>query len=174
MPETQLVSLADVPLQPYLTATGTLNETGDRHIGVYAIFAQDHTLQFIGYSRDVATSLLQHLVRQPHACHWYKVHYIDRPSRTLLEDIRQAWLSEAGAIAPDPDPWTQPIDAKRQMTEDEQRRYEQGDDLERIKILKQTARRVEEQVLAQLAERGVTLSVRFNPKLKETGLLDLK
>jgi hypothetical protein len=36
------------------------------------------------------------------------------------------------------------------------------------------ARRVEEEILAVLRERGINTQVRFNPKLKEGGLLDLK
>ena len=42
------------------------------------------------------------------------------------------------------------------------------------KLLKQVARRVEETILAKLQQRGVTTEIRFSPKLKEQGLLDLK
>ncbi|NJL52965.1 MAG: GIY-YIG nuclease family protein, partial [Hydrococcus sp. SU_1_0] len=35
-------------------------------------------------------------------------------------------------------------------------------------------RRVEAQILKQLSDRGVAMEIRFNPKLKEKGLLDLK
>jgi hypothetical protein len=41
-------------------------------------------------------------------------------------------------------------------------------------LLKQVARRIEETILTKLQARGVTAEIRFNPKLKEQGLLDLK
>ncbi|MGL4620405.1 MAG: GIY-YIG nuclease family protein, partial [Chroococcidiopsis sp.] len=43
-----------------------------------------------------------------------------------------------------------------------------------IKILKTAARRVEAEILSQLQTRGLQMQLRFNPKLKEQGLLDLK
>jgi hypothetical protein len=43
-----------------------------------------------------------------------------------------------------------------------------------IKLLKQVSRRVEAQILEALKSRGVQTEIRFNPKLKENGLLDLK
>jgi hypothetical protein len=36
------------------------------------------------------------------------------------------------------------------------------------------ARRLENEIQSQLKARGVTMEIRFNPKLKEQGLLDLK
>jgi hypothetical protein len=48
------------------------------------------------------------------------------------------------------------------------------DGVAQIKLLKQVARRVEETILVKLQERGVQTEIRFNPKLKEQGLLDLK
>jgi len=48
------------------------------------------------------------------------------------------------------------------------------DELGKIKLLKKVARRYEEIIKNQLDERGVKFEVRFNPKLKEDGLLDLK
>lgn len=60
------------------------------------------------------------------------------------------------------------------MTETEKAQYQQNDELGQIKILKQVARRVEETVKEQLKQRGVNMDIRFNPKIKEQGLLDLK
>jgi hypothetical protein len=40
--------------------------------------------------------------------------------------------------------------------------------------LKNVARRVENEILSLLKARGVTEEIRFNPKLKTSGLLDLK
>ncbi|MER3477484.1 MAG: endonuclease, partial [Leptolyngbya sp. ERB_1_2] len=43
-----------------------------------------------------------------------------------------------------------------------------------MKALKNIARRVESEIMAQLKARNVQTEMRFNPKLKEEGLLDLK
>ena len=60
------------------------------------------------------------------------------------------------------------------MTEEEKAQYNQNDELGQIKIRKKVARRVEADIQQQLSDRGVTMNIRFNPKLKEKGLLDLK
>jgi hypothetical protein len=107
-----------------------------------------------------------------------KVQTIARPSRTILEEICQAWITENGMIPPGNDwqeaAWTQAIDAKVAMTQEEKTEYNKGTELEQIKLLKKMARRVEEEIQEQLKERGVKMEIRFNPKLKEQGLLDLK
>jgi hypothetical protein len=176
--ETQIPSLAELETIPYLDEAGNLPEQLQGKIGVYAIFDADKTLQFVNYSRDVYLSLKQHLVRQPQACCWVKVQTNDRPNRTQLEAIRDAWIQENGSIPignrSDESVWTQPIDAKLTMTEAEKETYEKSDDLARMKLLKQVARRVEAQILETLKSRGVQTEIRFNPKLKENGLLDLK
>jgi hypothetical protein len=175
---TDIPSLASLEYIPYLDASGQLPEQFQGKVGVYAIFDRDKVLQFVGYSRDVDLSLKQHLVRQPQNCYWLKVQTIDRPSRTILESIREAWIAENGSIpagnASEEAKWTQPIDAKVAMTPDEQTRYAASDELMQSKLLKNVARRVEGQILAQLEARGVQMQIRFNPKLKEKGLLDLK
>lgn len=145
-------------------------------IGIYAIFDANQTLQYVGYSRDVATSLKQHLVRCPQACHWLKIQTIERPSRKLLEEIQASWLGEADLSlgAEQIARWSQPIDAKLTMSDAEQQEYQGLDELAQIKYLKKIARRLEAEIQAVLADRGVTMALRFNPKLKESGLLDLK
>jgi hypothetical protein len=178
MSELVPLSLDRLEFIPYLDENGHLPSQFEGKVGVYAIFDQDYHLQFIGYSRDVALSLKQHLVRQPHQCYWLKVQTIDRPSRTVLEEIRDRWIDQSGTTPPGNSTneleWTQPIDAKRSMTAEEQTAYANSDEIQQIKVLKQVARRIEEQILATLNQRGVQTPIRFNPKLKETGLLDLK
>ena len=171
-------SLAALEYVPYLTAEGQIPDQFEGKVGVYAIFDENQVLHYVGFSRDVATSLKQHLVRRPWQCYWIKVQTIDRPSRTLLEGIRDTWLAENGTVPPgngsDEPLWSQAIDAKLQMTDEERSAYQAGDDLSQVKTLKQIARRVEEKVLADLVERGVKMPIRFDPKLKEEGLLGLK
>ena len=60
------------------------------------------------------------------------------------------------------------------MTADEQAEYARLEEVNQIKYLKKIARRVEAEILATLKARGVQMDLRFNPKLKESGLLDLK
>ena len=65
-------------------------------------------------------------------------------------------------------------DAKSTMTEAEKSSYQQLEEIEKIKLLKQVARRLESELQERLKSRGSTMEIRFNPKLKEQGLLDLK
>lgn len=48
------------------------------------------------------------------------------------------------------------------------------DGSEKPKLLKTIARRLEAEQLAKLKDRGVTQTIRFDPKLKEQGRLDVK
>lgn len=176
--ETQIPSITALEYIPYLDDTGNLPEQLSGKIGIYAIFDQEKNLQFVSYSRDIYLSVKQHLVRQPKSCYWLKVQTIDRPNRTMLENIRDAWIAENGCkpVGNDADEaiWTQPIDAKTSMTDEDKQSYEKGDELMQMKLLKKVARRVEAEILEDLKNRGVQTEIRFNPKLKENGLLDLK
>ncbi|MBD2304451.1 GIY-YIG nuclease family protein [Chroococcidiopsis sp. FACHB-1243] len=173
-----MTPLTDLAAIPYIDTDGQLPAQYQGKVGVYAIFDSDKVLQYIGYSRDVYLSLQQHLVRQPQKCYWLKIQTIDRPSRSVLENIRQEWIEENGSVPPgngaDETIWTQPIDAKLLLTSEEQKSLADGDELAQIKILKTAARRVEAEISSQLQTRGLQMQLRFNPKLKEQGLLDLK
>jgi hypothetical protein len=177
--DTDHPTLSSLPFIPYISDDGALPGEYDQKVGIYAIFDDSQTLQFVGYSRNVMLSLKQHLIRCPSNCHWVKVTTIDRPSRTLLEDIQAAWIDENGTVPPgndtDAPQWTQPIDAKAQMTEAERQSLEHAaSDIEHTKQLKAIARRVEAEINAQLAARGLTDAIRFDPKIKEQGLLNVK
>jgi hypothetical protein len=176
--ETNIPTLASLEYIPYLDAEGQLPAQFQGKVGVYAIFDRDKVLQYVGYSRDVDLSLKQHIVRQSMKCYWVKVHLSDRPSRTILESIKDAWLAEnsptPASETASAAQWTDPIDATLTMTAEEQSSYDAGDGLIQAKLLKNIARRVEQQILSQLDERGLKMQIRFNPKLKEKGLLDLK
>jgi hypothetical protein len=174
----EIINLSNLEYLPYLDDQGIIDQDLQGKIGVYAIFNQEKILQYVGYSRDIYLSLKQHLVRQLHNCYWLKYQTINRPSRTILEEIKQAWLEENGAIpsgnAADEAKWNQAIDAKQDMTSEERQKYENSDELNQIKLLKNIARRVESAIKEELEQRGVNMEIRFNPKLKEQGLLDLK
>ncbi|ASC71630.1 hypothetical protein XM38_025830 [Halomicronema hongdechloris C2206] len=172
-----MASLTQLEARPYLE-NGQISEQFQGQVGIYAIFDAVQDLQYVGYSRDVYLSLKQHLVRQPDGCHWVKLQTIARPSRTVLEETRNAWIAENGALPPGngdaAEAWTQPVDAKRTMSAAEWEEYKGLDDLAQTKYLKKIARRLEAEILEKLQQRGVQMELRFNPKLKETGLLDLK
>ncbi|MCT7992677.1 GIY-YIG nuclease family protein [Laspinema olomoucense] len=177
MPEISPLSTLD--FLPYLDEAGNCNSDFTGKVGVYAIFDEPKTIQYIGYSRDIALSLKQHLMRKPDCCYWIKAQTIERPSRTILEEIRAAWIAENGEMPPGNGPnegqWTQAIDVKPLMTDEEREKYEKSiDELAQMKLLKQVSRRVEADLLAVLESRGLKEAIRFNPKLKESGLLDLK
>lgn len=178
--QTDRPTLASLEYIPYLDDAGQINQMFQGKVGVYAIFNQNQDLQFIGYSRDIYLSLKQHFIRQPNQCYWIKVETIDRPSRTILEQIREQWIAENGATpvgnSSQLELWTQPIDVKKMMLDREKQDYEKsaGDELGQTKVLKKVARRVEAELLPVLEARGLQEKLRFNPKLKETGLLDLK
>jgi hypothetical protein len=176
--ETEIPVLENLDFLPYLDDQGLLDENLLGKIGIYAIFDQAKKLQFVGYSRDIYLSLKQHLVRQPQKCYWLKLQTIDRPSRSILDSTKQQWISENKAIpegnSEQENLWTQPIDAKLTMTDEDKLSYNSNDELGQIKFLKSIAKRLEVQILDILSDRGVKMEIRFNPKLKEQGLLDLK
>ena len=170
-------TLSSLTMQPYLIE-GELPSGLAGKVGIYAIFDQAKTLQYVGYSRDISVGLTQHLVRCPAQCYWFKVHTVTRPSRTRLEEIRNTWLREYGTVPPgnsDARPlWEKPIDAKAFMTEAERDAIATAEPADTNKLLKQLARRVEADVKAKVADRGAQMPIKFNPKLKEQGLLALK
>jgi hypothetical protein len=173
-------SLASLEFIPYVNNAGQLPEELQGKVGVYAIFDDQKILHFIGFSRDVFLSLRQHLVRQPDRCYWLKVRTVDRPSRTILQETRDAWIAENGSTptgnSTDEAKWNQPINVKELMTPEEQADYADPyhDEVAQTKILKNVARRIEAGILEGLRSRGIKADLRFNPKLKEEGLLDLK
>ena len=173
----QKVILQNLDYQPYLDEKGEVNKELEGKIAVYAIFDQSQTIQYIGYSRNLHKSLLQHLVRKADSCYWYKYYLIDRPNRSVLEQIKSDWQQE------NPDfnlnyeqlkSWTEAIDIRPQMSELQKQEYQQLDELGKTKLLKKIARQVGDNIKQQLIDRGLTINLRFNPKLKEQGLVDLK
>lgn len=175
----QTPALSDLEFIPYINEDGLLPAEFSKTVGIYAIFNQDHALQFVGYSRDITMSLKQHLVRCPDDCYWVKVKTIERPQRSVLEAIQAAWISENGdrpiGNGDESDRWSQAINAKVQMTDDEQAQYALATtELEQTKALKQISSRVETDINAVLSARGVKETIRFDPKLKGKGLLNVK
>jgi hypothetical protein len=171
-------SLNSLDFLPYINDAGELPHEFQNRVGIYAIFDPQQILQFVGYSRDIYLSLKQHLVRRPEYCYWLKATTIDRPNRTFLTEVQSAWIAENGSIPigndTDSSIWLDPIDTNYAMTAAESASFADLDGVAQTKLLKQVARRVEETILDRLKQRSVQTEIRFNPKLKEQGLLDLK
>ena len=180
MATTTLPTLADQTEFPYLNDQGLLPQQFEGAIGAYAIFDEGQKLVHTGYSRNVLLSLKQHLIRNPKACHGVKVATIERPSKRLLEDIIQAWNQESGGSPYDSDNlesiWAESTQLLPHMTPEDRAKYDdpQLDHRSKVKLLKQTSRRLEAEILKVLEEKGCQEELRFNPKLKETGILELK
>lgn len=173
-----LPSLEALPFLPYINGEGLLPPETEGAIGIYAIFDADRALQYVGYSRNTAASLAQHLVRRGDRCHWLKFYAIARPSRSILETIRDQWIAEQGTQppgnGPDADTWEKPINAAIAFNDAERAAIAKAEtEAARAKAIKQATRRIEAMILDPLTQRGVAIPLRFNPKLKERGLLDL-
>jgi hypothetical protein len=177
-PTPTIPALATLPRHPYIDAAGQVAPNLQSCIGVYAIFDAAEVLQYIGYSRDIRLSLQQHLVRCPNECVSYAVVSIDRPDRPWLQAIQAQWIAEVGAIpignAQERARWEQAIDVRPLMSVAEAEALATADPLQQPKLLKQVARRVEADILKQLHQRSLRETLVFNPKLKESGRLDLK
>jgi hypothetical protein len=167
--------LSMIAFLPYLDETGGISTDLAGKIGVYAIFDRDRTLQYVGISRDIAASLKLHIVRVCDLCHWVKVATVTKPSRTVLAEMQAGWLGDKILTPDQQELWEQPLDCKKYMTNAENQLLATAlNEGEQEKILKNVARRLEESILAQLQTRGIGFDVRFNPKLKNAGILDMK
>jgi hypothetical protein len=168
-------ALESLEFQPYLTEAGDIDPQWTGKIGIYGIFDRDRCLQYVGFSRDIVSSLRLHLVRVNDCCEWVKIFTIDKPSRSFLSEIQAAWW---GDRKPEPevlDRWEQPLNCLPWITEQEQHQLDRAaTESDRDRLLKDLARRVEEEILAKLAARGVKFKVRFDPKRKNSGILDIK
>jgi hypothetical protein len=167
--------LSDLAYCAYIDDQGELPAQWQRQIGVYAIFDESQSLQLVDFSRDIFLSLKQHLVRQPSKCYWVKAHVIAKPNRTELDEIKTAWM--AGSIPPgngdQSKEWQDSIDCRYAMTPAEEKEFVDLTEANQSKLLKQVCRRVEAEIIAKLQARRLQTEIRFNPKAKERGLLDL-
>jgi hypothetical protein len=69
--------------------------------GVYAVLAADRQTQYIGYSRNVFTSLKGHLSEHGSAvCAYVRVQPFKFPKREEMESLRDRWLGELAEIPP--------------------------------------------------------------------------
>ncbi|KAH7433691.1 hypothetical protein KP509_07G081400 [Ceratopteris richardii] len=175
--------LRDLEFVPYLNEDGLIADCSEptAKASVYAIFDNEKVLQYVGVSRQVHPSMRLHFARVPSKCSYVKVQNISRPSRTLLELTREKWIEENGVRPSGNDGgleqsiWENPLDCKPMMTDEEIKKFEEaGAGPPKAKVLKNVARRIEAQLEKDFAAKNCKDRLRFDPKLKEKGLLDLK
>ncbi|KAG5187073.1 hypothetical protein JKP88DRAFT_193903 [Tribonema minus] len=181
--DTAVDPLSSLPMIPYLNEEGLVSDVGAARgvkASVYAVYDATPALQYIGVSRSVQQSLRLHLARCPELTHSVRVQHITTPSRSLLEVIKDEWCAENGGAPPGNDGgaeqarWEMPMDVKPLMTEEDKEKLmtarEKGREDSAIKAI---ARRFEAAKVEIMEARGVKENMRFDPKLKGQGLLDL-
>ena len=177
-------SLNDLTLFSYLTEDGIIQQVPmDRKIraSVYAIYDDKKILQYVGISRNVNQSLRLHLARCPELTYYYRVHHITKPSKAVLELTKEAWILEGGPHVPGnkddtlQERWEKPLDVMPTLTEEDKELIATTRDRGRPEesAIKKIARRHEAKKVEILEGRGCTENLRFDPKLKGKGLLDL-
>jgi len=62
--------------------------------GIYAVYDKAGSLQYVGLSRRVSSSLQSHLRDLPELCAFAKFVVIDAPERAALTDAWKAWMEE--------------------------------------------------------------------------------
>eukprot|EP00968_Pinguiococcus_pyrenoidosus_P008201 scaffold576_cov260-Pinguiococcus_pyrenoidosus.AAC.65 len=181
---------------PFIDAEGEMNlvppPQGTR-ASIYAVFDSHENLAFVGITRNVMASMRQILARQPLDAYYYSAHHVAKPSKATLELIKETWIrscdavpkgnvhtsSIADAAAPQIDAdseasWEGATDVKKFMTPEEQAYvHEQRSAGREGPALRVIARKYEADKLAILESRGLATPLRFDPKLKLLGLLDL-
>ncbi|CAM9786023.1 unnamed protein product [Discosporangium mesarthrocarpum] len=183
--ESSVIPLANLEFLPYIDENGGITklEVGEGvKASVYAIYDEAKVMQFIGVSRGVQNSLRLHLARCPDKTYFLKVQHITQPSRSLLEVIKDSWIKENGGKVPPGNDngegqasWESAMNVVPLMTDADKERVESYRCKGREHLgLKEVARRFQHEKEEILNKRGVTESLRFDPRLKSKGLLDIE
>jgi len=113
--------LSELPMQDYIDQNGLIPfDPANGNVGVFAIYDKEQTLRFIGQSRYCDNSLRLHLGRMPSECYHYKIQTVKKPSRTILDEIKKAWVAEAGQPSDNDGSerqrrWEHPIDVRQDV-----------------------------------------------------------
>jgi predicted GIY-YIG superfamily endonuclease len=98
IPQPQLTLDSDVVLP--LSEWQTLAENA-RVAGVYAVLDSADRTQYVGYSRNVLTSLKGHLAEHgSDVCAGVRVQVFKFPKREEMESLRDAWIAELDEVPP--------------------------------------------------------------------------
>ncbi len=103
-----------------------------RVAGVYAVLDGMHQTQYVGYSRNVLTSLKGHLAEHgSDVCNFVRVQIFKFPKREEMELLRDAWIGELATVPPgntgEGGVWATTVGeiAKAAMSESERVAYEE-------------------------------------------------
>jgi len=173
--------LADCPRTAFVGDDGLLQVPAVQariRASVYAVFAPDETLQYVGVSRNSQASLRAHFVRIPELCGHFAVYDLSKPFRALLEAVRESWTKEMGMpVGNDGGDgqamWESPLDVQALATESERAELDGAAPAEAQEVLKELVRRVESAQAEKFVECGCSELLVFDGKLKAKGLLDL-
>ena len=147
-------------------------------------------LMYVGVTRNASTTLRSIVSRVPQLLSErtvFKVVHVRRPSKSLLDAARLQWINEAkqegntgeSSAAVDNridmlEMWEKPLECFPLMTTDEKQAIDAATNvLAKDRLTKEACRRIEAGLKKHLEEIGVTEKLRYDPKLKARGLLDL-
>lgn len=91
-------SLKDVPLVPFIDELGWVwpDPPSTTEASIFAVYDENETVQFIGFSKEIRNSLRVMLSRQPAKCHSYKVYNMAELDQQQLMLMREKWFKELG------------------------------------------------------------------------------
>lgn len=149
-------------------------------------------LLYVGVTRNAISTLRSIVARVPHLLSKgsvFKVVHMSRPSKSVLDAARLQWIDEARQSLDEPlsqahimvdnsidehELWEKPINCVPRMTNDEREAIESATTvLAKDRLTKEACRRIERDLKSDLEAMGVTEKLRYDPKLKARGLLDL-
>lgn len=181
--ETATVDFASAA-KPLIGADGKVAaDIVGRIVGVFAVTDATGGVRYVGISRDVATSLRRSLARCTDSAHGYVVERFERPSRAGLEDTRARWAAAATAAGTldtgrAGELWERPADVndplETRVPEETRAGFAELEGRQYILGLKKATRVIQADIEERLKERGVTERIKFDPKLKDRGLLDVQ
>jgi hypothetical protein len=103
-----------------------------RVAGVYAVLSTDNQTQYVGYSRNVLTSLKGHLAEHgSDICAQVRVQVFKFPKREEMESLRDTWIAQLATVPPGNTGmggvWATTVGeiAKAAMSDQEQAAYEE-------------------------------------------------
>ncbi|KAF5750813.1 monothiol glutaredoxin-S16 chloroplastic [Tripterygium wilfordii] len=89
-----LKNLSETELVPVPLTSDEFSAKFPTDSGVYAVYDKNNDLQFIGISRNIAGSVLNHMKSVPELCSSIKAGVVDEPDRTALTQAWKSWMEE--------------------------------------------------------------------------------
>jgi hypothetical protein len=98
-PSTRLDSLE---LNSVVSVQGYINPDvpADAQATVFAIYDQAKMLQYIGFSKNLRSSLLTVFARRPDKTHFYRAAYLNTLDQQAMLDLRAAWFDQSSGPPP--------------------------------------------------------------------------